>query len=1534
MSRLEREIIAQKNDDVFKSGIGDIDDLKILADYDRAHTENFQIGLTLVGHTLEKSLVYPKLDIDYSIKASGTRNVETVDDPADYDFDIVFEPELKASCRLVSYDPVLDEPMDSYVIETTIRKEEGNKKIYNLKADCKDINRKAMTFFYVPKMVTKERGAFYVHRYSDFSKWNQISNSKIGSSQRLHPGWSFNRRNGTVSIGQSGYSFGMITSSESIFRGYKNFTVSADISLRVEPSSLGQYGFSGISFCIKDSENFYFAGVENKDEDIVLFKVVNNVKTELARKKGDILKNYGKALPHATLLLFDQTSTTYNLAVDVLENNIRVYIDDTLVLQYTDDQRIDAGGFGLASYNLDKVTFSNIIFDRYVILEDVKKQEFLKYGETEKQLTSNDFNSIFNSALSNRYYSNPDVITSWATWYEYNKDKCPKRKHWTFGNLNHKLNDEFIVESSTYEHKGLKGNEEWISGWTKKNTTKLHINITEFGQDYKVKEWIFYPIFYKTVYKYKYNTDYSIYYQKHGSSSWVLYDRIRDTESGSSKSSKSRSIEISLPRGQYRLRVKVNNSFSINGSSVLIIYKWTATQDRFYVDEPVFISRKEFAYTDIIGSNFVAGNNTTQYTDIPTAYLTGYPTLKDYKTCRVEIEDISPITIMENYAHYNSPLKWSWQSNGKISTTTDSDILILKTDFDIVRNMSGSITEVTRVSLPNIMDADPNYPDKQHYPDLDSVVTGNRDSIKIKLVNKHTDTRIEFEITRSQESTYHYLNGWTGNNIDNILIFPNPGSITTKIVPTPWPLNEEEEKMATIKVRAIVNGYFNNIEDGKYDYMATIDMSPTLKRDFSIQANRGDSISDVINLPGDIDLDTLEFTIDIDRISFQQYTLIPKDGASSQGDFVIVGETESEYIVKQDIEIDSSENINYYFESTGHESTPDFISDTIIISSDFMTDDYYLKSWKETIYRNGSISLKSPIWEITIPEKGKELKDYYNIPEGDIGQYAFIAECDSQLLSPSAIRINDKTFKAVVELANVMTWLPYIHNGYFYISDPETGKMPEEYYLYAIPYTKEFPVIKAGEIYELDEYPKQLSPIIVRDKNGNTLRRVTFIDEDFNLTLVKKERTIIKEEVEPSYTKITKENNAPVNVVEIKGNILYLDEAQVNAGETVHIEYSYKNSRRKSFDAVVDENFSVELPDKYINSIYLTYSDIKPDSIIVKDNESRIITVKEVNENFLELDTEENLKGKEVTAEYMLNNSFIINTFARKPQMIFSNDYKDGVTVTIENSIETAYYQEKEININPHINDINEGFIFISNKKPMLGYMNISAFPETIYSDGSQKVYLKVSLVDTYFNPFYNPDIKEPLILTCKHGEIQFIDYNGNIITGKRAGIPDRFGNVYAVYTFTGNATIQEDTIWGQYGVIASDKTIKINNKVIKDDLDGRSHTREDTDTEYHINIKPEKHIIRTGEVNYIKISLYDNNLVPLIDVPVTVEIKDSASYTTERLTFISDKDGEIIFTFYRNIISGDLNTFIIKATAVIDDVEITDITSVSVARM
>ena len=81
--------------------------------------------------------------------------------------------------------------------------------------------------------------------------------------------------------------------------------------------------------------------------------------------------------------------------------------------------------------------------------------------------------------------------------------------------------------------------------------------------------------------------------------------------------------------------------------------------------------------------------------------------------------------------------------------------------------------------------------------------------------------------------------------------------------------------------------------------------------------------------------------------------------------------------------------------------------------------------------------------------------------------------------------------------------------------------------------------------------------------------------------------------------------------------------------------------------------------------------------------------------------------------------------------------------------------------------------------------------------------------------------------MTCKHGEIQFIDYNGNIITGKRARIPDRFGKCLCSIYLYRKCHYQEDTIWGQYGVIASDKTIKINNKVIKDDLDDRTTTPE-----------------------------------------------------------------------------------------------------------
>ena len=128
---MDREIKIEDNEKYFKSGIGDLEDLKVLDDYSRKHEEDFEVDLTLSGKTLENDTFYPKLDVDYEVKASGTRKVERTTDPADYNFDVLYEPNFKAYYRLKSFDPIFDTEIDNVDKRTSIKKSEGNKKRVN-----------------------------------------------------------------------------------------------------------------------------------------------------------------------------------------------------------------------------------------------------------------------------------------------------------------------------------------------------------------------------------------------------------------------------------------------------------------------------------------------------------------------------------------------------------------------------------------------------------------------------------------------------------------------------------------------------------------------------------------------------------------------------------------------------------------------------------------------------------------------------------------------------------------------------------------------------------------------------------------------------------------------------------------------------------------------------------------------------------------------------------------------------------------------------------------------------------------------------------------------------------------------------------------------------------------------------------------------------------------------------------------------------------------------------------------------------------
>jgi len=516
---LEREIITLDNEKFFKSGIGDLDDLKILNDYNRTHEENFQVDLTLTGKTLENDTHYPKLDVDYQIEASGTRKVEKTSEPADYNFDILYQPNFKAFYRLYSIEPVNNTNLDEYIGETSVKKDEGNKQVINIENE--PLNRRIMSFTHNEKMVTKERCVYYAHRYSDYNDWQKLENTSINNDEGNYPSynipqWSFDRRSGLASVNNNNYYFNILTSSEGIFRNYQNFTISADIGFFNYISTEGFLkGLVGLSFCIQDSNNFYFA--------IVLFKVINGTKTILSNV--DDCTDDSSYSATSALTILSGYHKNRNIRVDILENTVKVYINNNLVIEYEDNSRINTGGFGFSCYRTEGVTFNNVIFDRYIILENSEQDDFLKYGDTNKQLSSDNFDVLFEDNYNSRILTD-NVETNWSNWYQNNKMSIPKRKDWTFNNTDKNLNQNYTDEDTYSIDTDKSPGEEWISPWSRDNTYQMYLSITEYGHHYIIDGgW-----YSSDTHKWSFKVDYNVYYQQEGETEWHYYTRKRSTE--------------------------------------------------------------------------------------------------------------------------------------------------------------------------------------------------------------------------------------------------------------------------------------------------------------------------------------------------------------------------------------------------------------------------------------------------------------------------------------------------------------------------------------------------------------------------------------------------------------------------------------------------------------------------------------------------------------------------------------------------------------------------------------------------------------------------------------------------------------------------------------------------------------------------------------------------------------------------------------------------------------------------------------------
>ncbi|ECP9029758.1 hypothetical protein FU976_08055 [Campylobacter jejuni] len=292
---------------------------------------------------------------------------------------------------------------------------------------------------------------------------------------------------------------------------------------------------------------------------------------------------------------------------------------------------------------------------------------------------------------------------------------------------------------------------------------------------------------------------------------------------------------------------------------------------------------------------------------------------------------------------------------------------------------------------------------------------------------------------------------------------------------------------------------------------------------------------------------------------------------------------------------------------------------------------------------------------------------------------------------------------AQVKKARPLPWHPLAHNGYYYHEEREK-------YLYAKRITHKKTPDTFHEIF-LEPRPQQGSPIIVRDNEGNNLRKVTFFDENFNLTLENKE--------------------------------------EFNGNGFAKYYMNYKGIDKASLKVKVNGQ-------TLLNSEY-----------IFMDEESSIEFMERIN-------TEDLIEVKyKLLYSYMLDmNTDIVNGFvnrdAAKIRLHSSYDplKMKNMEIIYESAKETPFYQAAEVTFNPILNHNHTGFLYITETeeqdvKDLLVYLS----DKTLSNTGREKVLLTARVLDKYNNPVPNKLVKITRdgilvkeLTTNDSGEVYFYD--------------------------------------------------------------------------------------------------------------------------------------------------------------------------------
>jgi len=341
-----------------------------------------------------------------------------------------------------------------------------------------------------------------------------------------------------------------------------------------------------------------------------------------------------------------------------------------------------------------------------------------------------------------------------------------------------------------------------------------------------------------------------------------------------------------------------------------------------------------------------------------------------------------------------------------------------------------------------------------------------------------------------------------------------------------------------------------------------------------------------------------------------------------------------------------------------------------------------------------------------------------------------------------------------------------------------------------------------------------------------------------------------------------------------------------------------------------DENNDLTLINKetlQINgdkSIYLTYANIK--DLHIKYKEKEIIPVKIIGSQVL-LDIDDEDIGSYVDVAYMIKNSFILEIKDNRSYLKFSDDYNE-VNVVYEANKISPFYIADEINLNPYINDFDEGFIFISNKQGKFKNFEITISPTKLLAKKRQFASIKIKVLDSFNNPIYpSGQVK----ISAKYGKIKYYNKTSGLVSDIQT--TDIYGNVYAIYEVT-NENIKEDIITVEYNGHKEEESISLYKSNHKEKL-------------AFLLVETNKNFICTKENAKITAIILDKECKPISNIPV--EFKDETGI--KRVN--TDSQGKATYTFKIDEINKEQKDYLINISAKVNDILLEDYLMISVFK-